>query len=377
MIRCRNTEEAYGKSTEQGYYEKLSKAFLQLLALSGQQRKPVEIKLDGANGVGALKIKELVKHLGDSLPIIVYNDGTTGKLNENCGADFVKIKQCPPDGMVINPGDKCVTFDGDADRVLYFFLDKDKKFHLVDGDKISTLITGYFKEKLDKAGILLERGLGIVQTAYANGSSTRYVEDKLGVSVACAKTGVKYVHKKAQDFDIGVYFEANGHGTVIFSKETLDKIRTAHEEAKDGSEKYRITKELLCMIDLINEAVGDAIADMLVCEAILYQRGWAIEDWDRTYKDLPNRQRKVTVKNRTVIRTADAERKVVSPAGLQEAIDKLVHEVKHGRCFVRPSGTEDIVRVYAEGDTQNTADALALAVSRKVFDIAGGIGESP
>lgn len=376
MIRCRNTEEKYGKPTERGYYKKLAKAFHQLRSMSGNRKKPVEIKLDGANGVGALKVKELLKFLGDSLPMIVYNDGSTGKLNEKCGADYVKLKQCAPDGMEIYPGDKCITFDGDADRVMYFYLDKEK-FHLVDGDKISTLITGYFKEKLDKAGIVLSRGLGIVQTAYANGSATTYVQDKLGVPVACAKTGVKHVHHKAQDFDIGVYFEANGHGTVLFSEEALSKIRVAHEKAEAGSEQHKVTKELLSMIDLINEAVGDAIADMLVCEAILHQKGWAIVDWDHTYKDLPNRQRKVTVKDRTVIQTTDAERKVIAPVGLQDAIDKLVLEVKDGRSFVRPSGTEDIVRVYAEGDTQDNADALALAVSWKVFDMAGGIGERP
>lgn len=34
------------------------------------------------------------------------------------------------------------------------------------------------------------------------------------VPVACVPTGVKHLHHRAQDFDIGVYFEANGHGTV-------------------------------------------------------------------------------------------------------------------------------------------------------------------
>jgi phosphoacetylglucosamine mutase len=32
--------------------------------------------------------------------------------------------------------------------------------------------------------------------------------------------------------------------------------------------------------------------------------------------------------------------------------------VRHGRCFVRPSGTEDVVRIYAEADTQEEADRL-------------------
>lgn len=30
----------------------------------------------------------------------------------------------------------------------------------------------------------------------------------------CTKTGVKHLHHVAQGFDVGVYFEANGHGTV-------------------------------------------------------------------------------------------------------------------------------------------------------------------
>lgn len=39
-----------------------------------------------------------------------------------------------------------------------------------------------------------------------------------------AATGVKYLHEKAEHFDIGVYFEANGHGTVIFKDSFLGKI---------------------------------------------------------------------------------------------------------------------------------------------------------
>lgn len=40
---------------------------------------------------------------------------------------------------------------------------------------------------------------------------------KQKVPVACVPTGVKHLHQKAVEYDIGVYFEANGHGTVIFS----------------------------------------------------------------------------------------------------------------------------------------------------------------
>lgn len=41
----------------------------------------------------------------------------------------------------------------------------------------------------------------------------------LQVPVYCTKTGVKHLHHKAQEFDIGVYFEANGHGTVSSRKQ--------------------------------------------------------------------------------------------------------------------------------------------------------------
>ena len=65
------------------------------------------------------------------------------------------------------------------------------------------------------------------------------------------------------------------------------------------------------------------------------------------------------VSDRRVIDTKDAERKTVSPAGLQEAIDRLVERHQDGRSFVRPSGTEDVVRVYSEAATQVTAAHLA------------------
>ena len=39
-----------------------------------------------------------------------------------------------------------------------------------------------------------------------------------------AATGVKNLHEKAEHYDIGIYFEANGHGTVIFNEEYLEKL---------------------------------------------------------------------------------------------------------------------------------------------------------
>ena len=53
-----------------------------------------------------------------------------------------------------------------------------------------------------------------------------------GVQVACTSTGVKHLHHKALEFDVGVYFEANGHGTVLFSQRATETFQKASEEAR-------------------------------------------------------------------------------------------------------------------------------------------------
>lgn len=54
--------------------------------------------LDGANGIGALKVREMESHLKKELQISLNNDGSKGRLNHQCGADYVKVQQKPPTG---------------------------------------------------------------------------------------------------------------------------------------------------------------------------------------------------------------------------------------------------------------------------------------
>ena len=67
-------------------------------------------------------------------------------------------------------------------------------------------------------------GAGVVQTAYANGASTDYLRT-LGIPVHLAKTGVKHLHAAAQCFDVGIYFEANGHGSIVFSERFTEALQ--------------------------------------------------------------------------------------------------------------------------------------------------------
>lgn len=75
-----------------------------------------------------------------------------------------------------------------------------------------------------------------------------------------------------------------------------------------------------------------------------------------------------------MIQTTDAERRCTAPAGLQEAIDAIIGTSNpKRRAFVRASGTEDVVRVYAEASTVEEVEELGKQVSAAVFKLAGGI----
>lgn len=114
--------------------------------------------------------------------------------------------------------------------------------------------------------------------------------------MACVPTGIKHLHHKALEYDIGVYFEANGHGTAIFSENAKQKLKDAIKDPECSEEKRSAIEKLLTLINVINEAVGDAISDMLLVETILHEKGWSIKDWETAYTDLPNRLVKLVVK---------------------------------------------------------------------------------
>lgn len=140
--------------------------------------------MDCANGVGANALLSLQKHIpAEHFPVRALRTSTTtpGALNNGCGADYVKTNQRLPlniekDG--IKTGDRLCSFDGDADRIIYYYLrgnvNHKESFRLLDGDKIASLATDFIKELVTKADVDLK--VGCVQTAYANGSSTKYLK---------------------------------------------------------------------------------------------------------------------------------------------------------------------------------------------------------
>ncbi len=131
-------------------------------------------------------------------------------MNEKCGADYVQKEKVLPKGMDAASSDaqsRLASIDGDADRLVFFFLEsvagdggkdeaKASVFRLLDGDKMTTIISDYIMSLLKDAGIPLTNpsassssqaegkeddkaslSIGAVQTAYANGASTKYLTE--------------------------------------------------------------------------------------------------------------------------------------------------------------------------------------------------------
>lgn len=383
MVRAKNKGL---KATENDYFENLSSSFrclIDLIPVSGNNKFEIsKLLVDGANGVGGQKIEELRGSLSN-LDLEIRNTGRDGGvLNEGVGADFVQKEKVVPLGFGLKDvGMRCASLDGDADRLVYFYIPSDStsdvKVELLDGDKILSLFALFIKEQLnilsdDKEG--KQSRLGVVQTAYANGASTDYLK-QLGLDVVFAKTGVKHLHEKAAEFDIGIYFEANGHGTILFSESFLSWLVTKQKDltaiGQGGSEEHKAVSRLVAVSNLINQAVGDALSGVLLVEVILQHIGWSIQKWNELYMDLPSRQIKVEVPDRTAVVTTSEETEALRPLGIQDAINSEIKKYPRGRAFIRPSGTEDVVRVYAEASTQEAADSLANSVAQLVKSFLG------
>lgn len=164
---------------------------------------------------------------------------------------------------------------------------------------------------------------------------------------------MKHLHHAAEHYSIGVYFEANGHGTVLFSSTAIGRF---NDHKPSTPAQATALNHLINLMNLINQTVGDALSDMLLVEVVLAHKSYSGVEWDALYADLPNRLVKVVVKDRGVFKTEDAERRLTSPPGLQAKLDELIRKYDGGRAFVRPSGTEDVVRVYAEATLRPQAD---------------------
>ncbi|AFM97676.1 phosphoacetylglucosamine mutase [Encephalitozoon hellem ATCC 50504] len=354
--RCNMENRIVGKEE---YIKNITRNFSKLLSIT---KGNLKMMIDTANGVAGMKIKKIDEVLEGRLNYEILNS-PTGVLNLDCGADFVKTKKrapklevfesgrfsCPPNGI-------CASFDGDVDRLIFFTGSKD--IEIFDGDSQAVFLGLYINSLLEKIGSKLS--VGVVLSYYSNNAAVDALPSS-SFKVVMAQTGVKNFVSAARNFDVGVYFEPNGHGSVCFSQACIDEIE------RGSSEHHTILK---CLVNLFDPCIGDALANFMVFRALMVNASDL-----RKFKENPSRLLTVKIVDKNSIKV-DQKNHVIEPKELQDKIDMEALNLG-GRSFVRPSGTEDVVRVYAECSTEADADLLCLKVAQHVYDMCNGVGDHP
>jgi phosphoglucosamine mutase len=204
-----------------------------------------------------------------------------------------------------------IAFDGDGDRVL--FVDRDGGVR--DGDDLIWLLASDWQA----SGRL--RG-PVVGTLMSNFGLQRALGER-GIGFVRAKVGDRYVHQGLLQHDGVLGGEASGH--------------------------------LLCL-DRAN--TGDGIVSALQVLEVLHRTGKPLQEALAGMQRVP--QKTVNVRYAAGRKPAEAPPVLEALAAAQRAVEG------RGRAFLRPSGTEPVVRVTVEADdaslVQSTLDALAGAV---------------
>ncbi len=286
-------------------YVEIAKAtFPRHLTLNG-----LRIVLDCANGA-AYKVAPLALYeLGaEVFPLGVTPDGLN--INEKCGstqpqAMAQKVKELR--------ADIGIALDGDADRVVIC----DENGQIVDGDQIMAIVAGALARK----GLL--KGNGLVATVMSNLGLERHMQ-KLGLSLERTKVGDRYVMERMREGGFNIGGEQSGH--VILSD-------------------YATT--------------GDGLIAALQVLAERVESGKPMSELGRQFETVPQLLKNVKYTGQNPI-----EREAV-----KQAIKAGEETLKGtGRVLVRPSGTEPLIRVMAEGDD---ADQVRDVVNSIIEAIKG------
>ena len=257
----------------------------------------LDVLLDCANGATFRAAPEIFRRLGATVTVIAHEpDGRN--INDGCGSTHVETLA---ERIVAGGHDVGFAFDGDGDRVLAV----DRRGRVVDGDELIALAALHLR----RSGRLAGGGVAVtVMTNYGFHSAMRDAE----VEVAITSVGDRYVLEelKARGWTLGG--EQSGH-----------------------------------IIDMGFVASGDGIASALLTLEALAGGDLAEQ---QAMEKLPQRLVNVPV--------ADRDAAMRSPQ-LAEAIAAADEGLEgRGRVLVRPSGTEQLVRVMVEAPTQDETDTV-------------------
>jgi len=260
----------------------------------GKRLDNLKIVVDCAHGAAYKAAPRIFWELGaDVIPVAVEPDGCN--INLECGAthpEFISQK------VVEHNADIGIALDGDADRLIMV----DEKGHVIDGDQLLAVIAkSWLKE-----GLLTSKA--VVGTSMSNLGLERYLEE-LGLTLHRAPVGDRFVFEYMRKYNCNLGGEQSGH--IILSD-------------------YSTT--------------GDGAIAALQVLSLLKKANLKASDIAYTFKPAPQ-----ILKNIKTDKWVDLSSQLVQEAIL-EAENQL--EASGGRILVRPSGTEPLVRIMAQGDDE-------------------------
>lgn len=273
--------------------------------------KGKKVGLDCANGAASSIVKSVYDALGAETYVINNNpDGFN--INVDCGSTHIEVLQ---KYVKENKLDCGFAYDGDADRCIAV----DENGEVVDGDAILYICGKHMKEE----GYLESNT--IVTTIMSNIGLYKAL-DKIGINYSKTKVGDKYVHIEMSENGYELGGEQSGH--IIFSK-------------------YANT--------------GDGILTSLRLMEAMIDNKTSLSELRRDLKIYPQ-----VLKN---VRVID-KKAVLNDENIKNIIEKESESLKDtGRILVRESGTEPLIRVMAEAETEEIAD-------KKVNNIVEAIEKS-
>ena len=271
---------------------------------------PDNIRLDGlkivvdcANGAAYQVAPSAIWELGaEVIAVGVSPNGTN--INHRCGSTHLDLVK---ETVVASGANIGIALDGDADRLIVV----DEKGETVDGDQLMALIG----TRLAAQGEL--RGGGVVATVMSNLGLERYLQGQ-GLDLIRTKVGDRHVleHMKAAGFNVGG--EQSGHMILLDHATTGDGTIAALQVLAALVQTGKPASELLHLFDPVPQLLKN----------VRFAGGKPLED----------------ARVQAVI--ADAEAQLAG----------------RGRLVIRPSGTEPVIRVMAEGDDSAEVDAVVGAI---------------
>jgi phosphoacetylglucosamine mutase len=299
-------------------------------AIDGVYPSHLVCHVDCGNGVGGRKLSIMNPLLKEAcVKLVLYN---REDVSQHCGVDHVTNYRRVPANMGNIKNELCCSIDEDADRIVFFTKVKNQII-LLPGERIATLFAVAINDMCDHAG--LTPSIGIIQTSTTNGACTSFIKRHVpkAAIVTVTTSNVHVLHTEAQEYDIGIYFDLNGCGTVVFSPLFMSSIA-------DNTEAV----PLLAIYALLGQHTGDALGNLLVVLAIIQCRG--LTYWLNLYQDLPNRSERMYVGDSLLVAGEHGNLRFDSYYIQNKLLE--IGQKKYSRFVISPC-TTDVVRVFVEG----------------------------